>query len=711
MIDNRQESPVSGNLPAEASRYEKISDRVDSKSMIAKLRCNECRRCGKSKNFSNLAFINCIVGIIKREGKDSLAGIVTGDGVRLSKPGIGKLAQLLEKSASFREFNIKLTDAFKETCSVGYKECKLTKLENPIEIRRILATQGIIIDLLGYHAFLKKLKVFCETNLECSKCLGLNQSKIRKVLEEIESLDLFQADLSNNCDPISTLPRSEQNSIAGLLEFDDRTKKTGDIEPFQDMCLEESYPVDNASIFQVDIFSDGTSFEYLYHVQRTLPFSNEFFQYLRHKFDEEANEQLIEEKNRTFSLLLSKLISIFHKNIESRLNIRESNVQDVICLLLCFSLLGFEKLFPLLLDDYIEEIFLDGPWDFIYIHHARFKKCITKIYLTEEEMQSISSRMRLETNKNLNEMYPSLKCVIKNPFFYARFCVDTKPLNPLGFSLDIRRLNKKIYDIIDLVKENTFNAEIAAFLIFCMHLRFNITIIGRTDAGKTTLLNAIDMIIPAHFRKIYVEDVIETIDQDREKYHQLKYLVESASLKADLIKDVLQRSPDVLILGEILTKEEGMALFHCLSSGLKGLQTVHANDVISFLNRLVFHFNIEKSCLMDADFIILMKKMENGQRKIVEIAEPVFLDHASNIAIKSLCQYIPEEETWSRVDARGSKKLESLAKTTKLSVDEIEAYMKAIEDKLQVLVESSSHSRADLLEKINQVYRSKIAYF
>ena len=207
------------------------------------------------------------------------------------------------------------------------------------------------------------------------------------------------------------------------------------------------------------------------------------------------------------------------------------------------------------------------------------------------------------------------------------------------------------------------------------------------------------------------EDVIETIEQDRGKYHQLKYQVDTAPLKAELIKEVLQRSPDILILGEILTKEEGVALFHCLASGLKGLQTLHANDMNSFLNRLIFHFNIEKSCLVDADFVILMKKMEDGRRKVIEIGEPMILDREGNIGINSLCRYIPDEESWTEVDLRHSKKLEVLAMTTKLSIEEIESYLRAIESGIAGFVGQDNHLREDLIQQINQVYMSKIAYF
>ena len=336
------------------------------------------------------------------------------------------------------------------------------------------------------------------------KCLGVNQAKLKRVLDEIEGLDVLRTDHLNGACSTTNSPQRPQDPIAGLIEVEARAGRNCLIESFHEMELQESYRLDNSAIFQVNIFREGNNIEYFYQIEQKLPFSNDFFQYLKQTFGNEANDYLAEEKDRTFSNILSRMISIFHKSIETRLNITESEVRDIMCLFLCFSLMGFEKLFPLLLDDFIEEIFLDSPEEYIYLHHARFKKCVTRIYLTEEEIQSICRRMRLETNKNLNEIYPNLKCIIKNPYFYARFCVDTKPLNPRGFSLDIRRLNKRIYDIIDLMDEKTLNIEMASFLIFCTHLRFNITITGRTDAGKTTLLNAIDTVIPAHFRKIYV---------------------------------------------------------------------------------------------------------------------------------------------------------------------------------------------------------------
>lgn len=77
---------------------------------------------------------------------------------------------------------------------------------------------------------------------------------------------------------------------------------------------------------------------------------------------------------------------------------------------------------------------------------------------------------------------------------------------------------------------------------------------------------------------------------------------------------MLHRSPDLIYLGEILTQEEAEAMFHCLSAGLTGFQTIHANSLESLINRFLSHFNIDQTCLNDLDLLVLMKKNSISQK-------------------------------------------------------------------------------------------------
>ena len=318
--------------------------------------------------------------------------------------------------------------------------------------------------------------------------------------------------------------------------------------------------------------------------------------------------------------------------------------------------LNLEKIFPLLIDDAIEEIFLDSPDEFIYINHQKYGRCRTFIKFTTEDIERFKTFIRLYSGLRLDFLNPSIKHVIKNKYFYCRFAIDIGPVNFNKFSFDIRKLNKNIFTIQDLLKNNTLNPLMASFLYFCILRRINITVTGETDTGKTTLINALDLLTPKEFRKIYIENVIESLNQLSFDKHQLKYKVDSLDdslkikhSKSNQIKTLLHRSPDLIYLGEILTKEEAEAMFHCLAAGLRGFQTIHSNDISSLINRFLYHFKIDISCLNDLNLIILMKK-EFNKRRVVSINE---INLNGNLNPKKVYNpifcYNPENHKWDNI--------------------------------------------------------------
>jgi len=317
--------------------------------------------------------------------------------------------------------------------------------------------------------------------------------------------------------------------------------------------------------------------------------------------------------------------------------------------------LNLEKIFPLLIDDLIEEIFLDSPNDKIYINHQKFGRCRTDIKFELKEIERLKTFLRIYSGKRLDYSNPSIKVVIKNKYFYCRFAIDVEPIQLNHFALDIRKLNKNILTIQDLLKNGTLNPAIAAFLYLSLVRRVNITVTGETDTGKTTLINALDLLTPKEFRKIYVENVIESINQSKYERHQLKYKVDSLQVglnhklsKQNQIRNLLHRTPDIIYLGEILTKEEAEAMFHCLAAGLKGFQTIHSNDIASLINRIIHHFKIHISCLRDLGLIVFMKK--NREKRYVDSISEI----NNNIEDKkdiyqTLFKFNPQKKNWANL--------------------------------------------------------------
>jgi len=319
--------------------------------------------------------------------------------------------------------------------------------------------------------------------------------------------------------------------------------------------------------------------------------------------------------------------------------------------LAAYKSLNTTKIMPLLLDENIEEIFLDNPVGFLYLDHRRWGRCRSNINLSQREIIAIETRLRASSGSRLDFATPSLKAELSTESFQTRFSIDIHPLAVDGFHLDIRKLRKRYFTLPELVENGTLTAEAAAYLYFCLTRKRNITVIGEPGAGKTTLINALDLTTPPEWRKITVEDVVESIAQASLGNHQTRFKVdpfesfhhESRKKSTEVIK-LLHRAPDWIYLGEIQTAEHSRAMFHALSTGLRGLQTCHAASPEQAITRWVIHHKVPVVCLFDLDILIHVKKlMLKGYeiRKVVRICEvkpPVLTDKLNevNLSISSV---------------------------------------------------------------------------
>jgi type IV secretory pathway ATPase VirB11/archaellum biosynthesis ATPase len=282
---------------------------------------------------------------------------------------------------------------------------------------------------------------------------------------------------------------------------------------------------------------------------------------------------------------------------------------------------------PILLDDGVEEVYVDRPGVPVYFDHQRFGRCTCDLVLNQDDVARLATLVRAESNLHLDRRNPSLKTNLRLHDIDLRLAISMPPLSPDGVHMEIRRAKMSPFTIMDLVLNGTLGLKAAATLVLAVGSRFNITITGGPGTGKTTLLNALDMSTPSMWRKIYIEDAIESRVLTNHRQVRIRVdPVDEISTRFDKTSEIvksLHRSPDYLVLGEIQTAEHSRALFQAIAAGLRVMQTCHSDSAASLVARWTSGHGIEKTNVALLDLIVTMERPIPGKsyRRVSQIVE------------------------------------------------------------------------------------------
>jgi len=112
--------------------------------------------------------------------------------------------------------------------------------------------------------------------------------------------------------------------------------------------------------------------------------------------------------------------------------------------LAAFEAVGLPTIFALSRDRNVQEFFLDSPNTPVYLDHARYGRCETRIFLTERERKAIETHMDTFKGYTLDYANPSLKNEFDVFGTRLRVSLDLEPLAVSGFSLDVRKLTSNV---------------------------------------------------------------------------------------------------------------------------------------------------------------------------------------------------------------------------------------------------------------------------
>lgn len=292
---------------------------------------------------------------------------------------------------------------------------------------------------------------------------------------------------------------------------------------------------------------------------------------------------------------------------------------------------GFGPINPLIQDDGITEIMVNGP-DQVYIEKNGKLELTGIKFKDEHHVMHVIEKIVSPIGRRIDESSPMVDARLPDG---SRVNAIIPPLALNGPSITIRKFSAKPFTVKDLINLGTLNSAVAMFLRLCVEARLNIIVSGGTGSGKTTTLNVISSFIPDGERILTIEDAAELqLGQE----HTVRMETRPPNIEGkgevtirDLVKNGLRMRPDRIVVGEV-RGGEALDMLQAMNTGHDGsLTTGHANsprDMLSRLETMVLMAGmdlpvkaIREQIASAVDIIVQQSRLRDGSRRITYVTE------------------------------------------------------------------------------------------
>ena len=320
---------------------------------------------------------------------------------------------------------------------------------------------------------------------------------------------------------------------------------------------------------------------------------------------------------------------------EQRIQLNQTEQRDLVTVLLN-DMLGFGPLEPLLADDGVNDIMVNGPKQ-VYVERKGKLEVTDVTFRDNAHVMAIATRIVTMIGRRVDESTPLVDARLPDG---SRVNIIVPPLAIDGPSISIRKFSKKGITLDVMQRQDNISAQMGVVLKIAARSRLNILISGGTGSGKTTLLNAMSQMIDAGERIVTIEDAAEL---QLQQPHVVRLETRPPNLEGrgeitmrDLVKNALRMRPDRIILGEI-RGAEALDVLQAMNTGHDGsLSTIHANRPREALTRLenmigMAGVNLPSRAVRTqiaaaVDMIVQVSRMRDGIRRVTNITEVIGME-------------------------------------------------------------------------------------
>lgn len=299
-------------------------------------------------------------------------------------------------------------------------------------------------------------------------------------------------------------------------------------------------------------------------------------------------------------------------------------------------MLGFGPLEPLLRDEAITDIMVNGPYQ-IYVERKGKLELTDVKFRDNSHVMAIATRIVTAVGRRVDESSPICDARLPDG---SRVNVIAQPCSIKGASISIRKFSQKKITLDVMVGTKNVSDALCKVLKIAGACRLNLIISGGTGSGKTTLLNAISRMISHGERIVTIEDAAEL---QLQQPHVVPLETRIANLEGtgeitmrDLVKNALRMRPDRIILGEV-RGGEAFDLLQAMNTGHDGsMGTLHANTPREALTRLenmigMAGINLPSKAVRTqiasaVNLIVQIQRMRDGVRRVTHVTEVIGME-------------------------------------------------------------------------------------
>lgn len=291
--------------------------------------------------------------------------------------------------------------------------------------------------------------------------------------------------------------------------------------------------------------------------------------------------------------------------------------------------LGFGPLEPLLADDQVNDILVNGAKS-VFVEISGVLQKVQTRFIDDDHVIRIIRRILAPLGRRLDESSPMVDARLPDG---SRVNAIIPPIALDGPSMSIRKFSSKHLTANELVNLGSMTRECLDLLSNIVESRRNLLVSGGTGTGKTTILNLLSEFIPNDERIVTIEDSAEL---QLNHPHIVRLETRPANTEGtgritarDLIVNALRMRPDRVIVGEVRSGEI-IELLQAMNTGHEGsMSTIHSNSAKDALIRIetllaVNGYDAGERAIArligsSLDVVVQLTRLPNGRRLVSEV--------------------------------------------------------------------------------------------